>query len=186
VRLFVALAISEEVRERIAQLVREFRGFAPRANWIRAENLHVTLKFLGETPADKLEAICGALRTVRSSGAVKLRFHGLGFFPNEERAKVFWAGVETSENLPALAADTERTLTELGCPREQRRFAPHLTLARFEPAGVPQQLKAAVAKSAARDFGALRASEYHLIESKLKATGAEYTTLQSFAFTTET
>jgi RNA 2',3'-cyclic 3'-phosphodiesterase len=186
VRLFVALAISEEVRERIAQLVREFRGFAPRAKWIRAENLHVTLKFLGETPASQLKEICGALRTVRSSGAVELRFHGLGFFPTEERAKVFWAGAGASENLPTLAADTERTLTELGFPAKQRQFAPHLTLARFEPAGVPQQLKAAVANSSARDFGALQAREFHLIESKLKTTGAEYTTLQSFTFTTET
>jgi RNA 2',3'-cyclic 3'-phosphodiesterase len=185
VRLFVALAISQEVRERIAQLVRELCGYAPRAKWIRGENLHVTVKFLGENPASKLEAISGALRMVCSSGPVAMHFRGLGFFPSEERAKVLWAGVGGSENLPALAADIERSLAELGFPAEQRRFEPHLTLARFEPAGVPPKLKVAAAKSSAQDFGVVQAREFHLMESKLKPTGAEYTTLQSFPFRTE-
>jgi len=184
-RLFVALAIPGEVRERLAQLVREFRALAREAKWVRAENLHVTLKFLGEVPASKLDAICAALRAVRSGSVVELRFHGLGFFPGEERARVFWAGVNASENLQPLADEIERSLAALGFPAEQRRFTPHLTLARLEPPGVPPALKIAAEKSAAQDFGAARAREFHLIESKLKTTGAEYTTLQSFPFAAE-
>jgi len=184
-RLFIAIEISPDVRAALAALLKEFRAIAPQVKWVRPENMHITLKFLGETDSSKLSAMQGALSAIRSSQPVTLHFRGLGFFPNEKRAKVFWAGMDTSPNLPTLAAEIDQATHKLGFPLEERPFAPHLTLARFQPPGLPPKLAAAAQESASRDFGSLVAREFHLIESKLKPAGAEYTTLQSFPFVPE-
>jgi RNA 2',3'-cyclic 3'-phosphodiesterase len=184
-RLFVAIAIPSEVRDALSQLLQDLRGIAPKAKWVRAENLHVTLKFLGNTDAQKLEEIESALETVRSSQAVTLDFRGLGFFPNEKRPRVFWGGMEASANLRPLAESVDRCLHQVEFPVEERPFVPHLTLARFDPPGLPPALAEAVKKHCSENFGKAIAREFHLIESKLKSTGAEYTTIQSFPFVTE-
>jgi 2'-5' RNA ligase len=185
-RLFVALEIPGEIRDALALVLKELRGFAPLAKWVRAENLHVTLKFLGETESDKVSAIANALGSIRSEQPITLEFRGLGFFPNEKRPRVFWVGMESSPNLKILAEEIDQRLSRLGFPREDRPFTPHLTLARLNPPGLPPKLGYAVAENSSRNFGFFTTREFHLIESKLKSTGAEYTTVQSFSFATET
>lgn len=189
-RLFVALEIPSAVRENLATLMTELNALekqssGKKARWVRPENLHVTLKFIGETALDKLKGIVAALSTVRSGQPAELRFRGLGFFPNEKRPRVLWAGIAASPNLAAIAGDIEQQLEPLGFPREKRDFTPHLTLARFNPPGLSETLRAAVRENAERDFGALGAGDFHLIESQLKPSGAEYTTLHSFPFAAE-
>src|SRR5712692_4062615 len=181
-RLFVALEIPSAVRENLAALLKSIRAVSPRTRWVRPENLHVTLKFIGEVPETKLVAIRSALAGVCSDQPVTLDFRGLGFFPNDKHPRVFWAGIEASPNLITLAADIDKATEKLGIPREQRPFSPHLTLARFEAPRLPEKLRAAIQENAAREFGSLHTSRIHLIESKLKPSGAEYTTLESFAF----
>src|SRR5437660_5843500 len=181
-RLFVALEIPSMVRENLASLLESLRAVSPQTRWVRLENLHVTLKFIGEVPQAKLAGIRGALAGARSEQPVTLDFRGLGFFPNEKRPRVFWAGIEASPNLKTLAADIDGATEELGIPREQRPFSPHLTLARFEPPRLPEKLRAAIHENAAREFSSLRTNKFHLIESKLKSSGAEYTTVESFSF----
>ena len=181
-RLFVALEIPSAVRENLANLLQSLRAVSPQSKWVRPENLHVTLKFIGEAPEAKLAGIRVALAGVRSDQPVALEFRGLGFFPNEKHPRVFLAGIVASPNLKTLAADIDETTEKLGIPREQRPFSPHLTLARFEPPRLQEKLRAAIQENAARDFGSLRASQFHLIESKLKSSGAEYTTVESFSF----
>jgi 2'-5' RNA ligase len=185
VRLFVALEIPSAVRESLAELIRELRPFAPQAKWLRAENLHVTLKFIGEVANERLEAIRTALGEVRSKSFVTLEFRGLGFFPNEKHPRVFWAGIEAPANLGVLVAEIEGATEKPGTAREKRLFSPHLTLARFESPKLSDSFRAAIAENEARDFGSLRTSNFHLIESKLKPSAAEYTTLQTFQFAAE-
>jgi 2'-5' RNA ligase len=187
VRLFVALEIPSAVRDNFAALIKELRAAdaAPsktKTRWVRPENLHVTLKFIGHVEAGKLDTIRAALAEVHSSGPVEVRFRGLGFFPNEKRPRVLWAGIEVTPNLAALANEIEARLENLGIPRETREFAPHLTLARFDPPGISDRLRAAVQQNAAREFGSVRTGEFHLFESKTRPTGAEYTRLSSFSF----
>jgi RNA 2',3'-cyclic 3'-phosphodiesterase len=185
VRLFIAIEIPENIRTAFASLLNEFRAIAPQLKWVRAENLHVTLKFLGETESVKLAELRNVLSAVRSSEPVNLEFCGLGFFPNEKRPRVFWAGMETSPNLKTLAADIDQVTHRLGFPLEERPFAPHLTLARFPLPGIPPKFLQAIREKGAQTFGSLRTHDFHLIESKLKPTGAEYTTVQTFQFATE-
>jgi 2'-5' RNA ligase len=185
VRLFIAIEIPQSVRSTFASLLKDFSAIAPQVKWVRAENLHVTLKFLGETQSAKLGPLQNALSAVRSADPVNLEFRGLGFFPHEKRPRVFWAGMEASANLKTLAEEIDQATHPLGFPLEERPFTPHLTLARFQPPGIPPKLLQAIQEKSAQAFGSLRTGEFHLIESKLKPTGAEYTTVQTFHFATE-
>jgi len=182
VRLFVALEIAAAVRDNLATLIEELRNSEPKARWVRQENLHVTLKFFGETPSEKLEEIRRALLAVRSEQPVRLDFRGLGFFPNEKRPRVLWAGMDASPNVPSLAAGIDQALVKLGFPREDRPFTPHLTLARFSSPRVSDKLRIAIQQNMARESGRVKTNEFHLIESKLKPSGAEYRRLASFHF----
>ncbi len=184
-RLFIAIEIPENIRTGFASLLKEFRAIVPQGKWVRAENLHVTLKFLGETEPAKVEALQNVLTAIQSSEPASLEFRGLGFFPNDKRPRVFWAGMEASANLKSLASDIDQAAHRLGFPLEERPFTPHLTLARFPLPGIPPKLLQAMKEKSGQPFGSLRTREFHLIESKLKPTGAEYTTVQTFRFATE-
>jgi len=190
VRLFVALEMPSAVRERFAALISELRTLESKSSvkkprWVRPENLHVTLKFIGHVDPALLDPIRATLAKVRSDGPVDLRFRGLGFFPNAKRPRVLWAGTAASSNLSSLARDIDTSLAKLGISAEERAFTPHLTLARCDPSSISAAMAGAVERDSARDFGGLRTTQFHLIESKLKASGAEYTTLQSFVFAAE-
>jgi RNA 2',3'-cyclic 3'-phosphodiesterase len=182
VRLFVALEIPSAVRQNLATLLNSFRAITKGPRWGRAENLHVTLKFLGEIAEGKVDAVRSALGVIRSDRTVALEFRGLGFFPNEKHPRVFWTGMEASPNLKTLAGDIEGAMEKLGIPRERREFSPHLTLARFERPRLPEELRKLIADHQQREFGSLHTNEFHLIQSKLKPAGAEYTTVATFQF----
>jgi len=187
VRLFVGLEIPSKVRDEFAALINELRAAdssfsKSRARWVRPENLHVTLKFMGHVETGKLDAIRAALAEVHSDSPVEMGFRGLGFFPNGKRPRVFWAGMEASANLAPLASEIDARLKKLGIPVETRDFAPHLTLARFDPPGISDGLSEIAQQNIAREFGSARTGQFHLFESKTRPTGAEYTRLSSFSF----
>lgn len=184
-RLFVAIQIPEDIRASIASLLQEFRAIAPQIKWIRANNLHVTLKFLGETEPRRLSPIQVSLASVHTKNPVALDFSGLGFFPNAKRPNILWAAIQSSSNLQTIVAGIENQMHSLGYPKEDRVFTPHLTLAHLDKAVLPMTLKDTIAQNSARHFGNFIVRDFQLIESKLKSTGAEYTTVQSFSFVSE-
>ncbi len=181
-RLFVALAIPRQVRENLASLIRELRGVDANPKWINPDNLHVTLKFIGEVAPEKEMEIGDALAAVHAQQQVIAEFRDVGFFPDTRRPSVAWVGIESPPVLSLLAAEVNRALVPLGIPREEKPFIPHLTIARFKETRLSPVLRAEIEKWKSRKFGTLAASEFHLIESKLKSAGAEYTTLRSFRF----
>ena len=182
VRLFVALDIPEDVRAKLAALTAKLRPASKEARWPRIEGLHVTLKFIGETPAENAATIRAALDSIPPRAAIPIIFRCLGFFPNERRPRVLWAGVDSGPELAALAAAVEAALEPLGFAREERTFSPHLTLARFDNPGKLDALHAAIEKAGQLEFGAFTAQEFHLYQSVLKPGGAEYTRLSTFSF----
>src|SRR4051794_32794087 len=128
-RLFIALDIDEAVREGLIRFVEGVRNFAPDARWVKPESLHVTLKFIGEQPDTTVEKVKQALAEI-SAAATRIEFGGYGFFPNPKSARVFWIGMESGPQLARLAAAIDEKTATLGIPKENRRFSPHLTLAR--------------------------------------------------------
>jgi len=180
VRLFVALDLPGEVREALTALIAGLKPKSRDARWVEPRNLHVTLKFIGFIDASKLQPIQDALARVHSPQPIVLNFHDLGFFPNERRPRVFWCGVEGSSNLAALAADIDSALAPLGIESEKRAYIPHLTLARLKTDTGADALVRAAESMKARDFGPARETHFHLYESLLKPTGAQYNRLTSF------
>jgi RNA 2',3'-cyclic 3'-phosphodiesterase len=189
-RLFVAIEIPEDVRRSLAAWVARLRnsGGSSRTSraggprWTRIEGLHLTLKFIGEAPEDRLVGIRAALAAIHRGSAIDLRFRNTGFFPNEKQPRVFWAGIESGPELQSLVESVERQLVPLGFPREARAFQPHLTLARFPSAEGLDQLREQLASAAPAEFGASRAREFHLYQSVLRPDGAVHTRVASFDF----
>ena len=192
-RLFVALDIDSAIRERIARFLDGVREFAPDARWVHAESLHLTLKFIGEQPDRKLDAIKQALAAIHSP-ATNLSFQGYGFFPTPRSARVFWVGVEADERLAQLARLVERALKPLGMQPEDRVFSPHLTLARGKSAAPQrraddrpnrafQHLQEKLSALPPPEFGTMTAREFFLYQSKLSPAGSQYTRLQGFTLT---
>jgi RNA 2',3'-cyclic 3'-phosphodiesterase len=185
VRLFVALDFPDAVRERLRELIARLKAGSSGAKWVRSEGMHVTLKFIGETDPANLNPIRAALATIHSAQPVEMNFRGLGFFPHERQPRVLWCGVEASPNLPPLAANIADALVPLGFLYQERKFTPHLTLARFPDPNAVQGIVRAANELKSYEFGSAQGTEFHLIESKLKPTGGEYTRLASFPFIKE-
>jgi RNA 2',3'-cyclic 3'-phosphodiesterase len=182
VRLFVALDLTQEIREALREPMARLKPLVKTARWARPEGMHVTLKFIGHVHANKLDAIRAALATVRSDAPVEMQVRGMGFFPDERRPQVLWCGIEASVNLAPLAAETERALEPLGIPREKRKFTPHLTLARLKDSRGVDTLVRAAAEMKSRDFGSACETQFHLFESVTKPSGAEYRKIETYPF----
>ena len=189
-RLFVALDLDEEVRQRIAVYLEGMAGFAPDARWARAESLHVTLKFIGEQPEDGLGRLQDALAKIQAK-PFSMAFRGYGFFPTSRAPRVYWVGIEASADLPSLAAQVDATLAALAIPREEHAFTPHLTLARTG-SGAPrlrrdekssprfERLQKQLAAMATPDFGTMTTREFFLFRSQVTPGGSRYSKLASF------
>lgn len=133
-RLFIAITLPETARENISRLIRELDGRIPGSRWTPAENIHLTLKFLGAVAAAKIPQIQNCLDRVAGCRLpLAVRLEGLGVFPAGGRPRVVWAGVgEGREELRGLAEELDRGLAELGFPPEVRSYTPHLTLGRAQ------------------------------------------------------
>jgi RNA 2',3'-cyclic 3'-phosphodiesterase len=179
-RLFVALDIPDEVRAAIGALIAKLRVVCRSGRWVRIEGAHITLKFIGEVSAEKAADIKTALAAVPFHNPIHMSFRGLGFFPDARRPRVLWAGIKANADLGALAAAAETALEPLDIARERRAFSPHLTLARLESPRGLDGLNAWIAEGGPIEFGRAIANEFHLYESVLKRSGAEYTRLATY------
>jgi 2'-5' RNA ligase len=179
-RLFTALDLPNTLLATIDHLLERLRPTA-RLKWTPVSSLHITTKFIGEWPEARLEALISALREVPVSGPVDIEVRGLGWFPNPSSARVFWAGIRASPNLEDLARDTEKALAQLGIQPENRKFSPHLTLARIpQPAPALGDLRRAVASIPSEAFGQFRTEQFFLYQSRLSPKGSTYTKLAGF------
>jgi 2'-5' RNA ligase len=181
-RTFVAIDLPSEIRRNIARLTDLLRPAAPEVRWARPENLHFTLKFIGELSAGAIAEATNRLASIRVPEPLSLRVRGAGFFPNERAPRVIWLGLENGLALSALASQVEEVLFPLGIPKEKRPFAPHLTLGRLKiPAPVPAAQEI-LRRQEPLDFGSFVAKEFYLYESQLASSGSVYRKIARFAF----
>jgi len=191
-RIFIALDIDDAIRERISHFLEGVRGFAPDARWVRPESLHVTLKFIGEKPVEKVDEIKHLLATIRVT-AFDLSFRDVGFFPTPKAARVFWIGIQSGVSLAELAGAIDAATQSLGIPAEDHPFSPHLTLARGGGhSGAPgwrkedgpnrnfRLLQEKLAAMPVPEFGTMTAREFFLYQSELMRGGSRYTKLARF------
>ena len=179
-RAFIAIDLPENVRAALAQAQQAFRGPCHDARWTRPEGIHLTLKFLGEISDAQTKQVVEALAQLGRFEPFSVEVKGYGFFPQANRPRVFWAGVEAPPELAALAARVESRMEKVGFAREDRAFSPHLTLARFQVPRPQPALAAAVAAQASVSLGAFEVSEFFLFESRLLPQGAQYRKVKRF------
>jgi 2'-5' RNA ligase len=177
-RLFTAIDIPGDLTEALHSFVSRLRPTA-KISWSPIENLHITTKFIGEWPEQRLDEMKRVLASVPRTGSLEIAVKGLGWFPNPGRPRVFWAGVDGGGPLRTLARCTDGAAAELGVPGEKRDYSPHLTLARIRETVVLDRLHQALESLPAGcgfDFGSFRATEFFLYLS----AGGRYTQLAGF------
>jgi len=170
-RLFVSVPVPDELKTKVAALGKEIAQDG--VMLVRPENMHLTLKFLGEIDEKKIEDIEKKLSSVRFR-AFDCALRSVGVFPNENYVKVVWAGCESGNALESLAKDVIRSLSGYG---DDKRFTAHLTIARVKR---KIDLRSFLQKHKADEFGSFPVKEFHLMQSVLKPSGPEYSVLSSF------
>ena len=168
-RLFVALALPEEVRRRLEGL----RGGLPGARWQSAAQMHLTLRFIGEVDGSAFGEIGDALTRVEGE-AFSLTLEGVGRFPSRGRARIVWAGVVPNPALTQLRERTEAAVTGLGFAPEGRKFAPHVTLARLASRVPPHRLQEFMSYHGLFSSGPFPVHSFELFSSHIGAGGAHY------------
>lgn len=177
-RAFVAIFPPLKIRAAAVTEAREaIRGSAARVRWVRPENVHLTLKFLGDVREEILKYVDAALEEVCATHTpFDVELAELGAFPSTQRARVLWRGVGAGfEELRSLATDLEAALAPLGFERAERPYAPHLTVGRVRgrPASIDLPPDAEGAE--------FRVRHVELVESTLTPEGAVYETVETFA-----
>jgi len=177
VRTFVAVEISSESRKAAVRLIGRLRSAGADVKWVTPENLHLTLKFLGNVPAERLAEVCNVAEQAASAHApFTLEMRGAGAFPNPSRPRVIWLGTQAgSQQLTALAEAMEKRFEKLGFRREARRFHPHLTLGRVRRSGPAiGALARLLAEHADFDAGQCEIQQVVVFSSQLTRNGPIY------------
>jgi 2'-5' RNA ligase len=170
------------VADNLNELLQRLRPSA-RINWTPLANLHLTTKFIGQWPEERLPELTAALDTLRQRAPIRISAHGIGWLPNPHSPRILFVGVKAEGGLAALATDTDRTLEPLGVAPETRKYSPHLTLARIKEPGIPlASLRQAIADNDVQDFGEWTARGFHLYLSKPGPKGSVYTQIADFSF----
>jgi len=170
--------MSDEVRASVEALLIRLKGAGADVKWVRPDALHLTLKFLGEIPADRVERVKGVLQEIAPvHGKFELKVSDIGGFPSLRNPRVIWAGISASTELELLQADMEARLVEQGFERESRPFSPHLTLGRIRSKSNMADTLRILEETGTHSFGRVEVGHLLLMESRLKPGGAEYTPL---------
>ena len=184
-RLFAAIEVPQDVRDRIGQTARLLTDAGWRAKWVSPDNTHLTLKFYGSVERERLDVLKQALRgAVEPEAAFKLQASGAGVFPNPRRPRVLLLGLDGRglQSLSRLQSEIDRVSAALGFPLEERTYHPHLTVARFRPedfttlSGVERRL----AELSALPALSILVDRVTLFRSELRRTGPIYTPLEVF------
>lgn len=176
-RLFVALDVPTDVRDALAALrIGDLDG----ARWTKPEQIHLTLRFLGDTPDEHLPAVTAALAGIDTPPPLDLRLDGLTAFPSRRRPRVLVARIAPNDELMSLQQRIEDAVQHLGFEPEARPFRPHLTLARFQRADARAVHDFLRTHTAAATF---TANAFHLYASTLTPSGAVHERLASFPLT---
>jgi RNA 2',3'-cyclic 3'-phosphodiesterase len=186
VRAFVAVAIPPPLVEALRAVQRQLqsKARADLVRWTKPEQLHLTLKFLGNVPANRLEALEAALnRACQDQRPFPLALEHLGCFPNLRNPRVIWVGIGVQgEALPGLHRRIEEAARDFGDHSEERAFQPHLTIGRVktEPRRA-MQVGAAIEQTPLGSLGEWEVGEVELMQSELLPEGARYSKLAAFA-----
>jgi RNA 2',3'-cyclic 3'-phosphodiesterase len=172
-RLFFGLEIPPEIKNRLLKVRHSVSG----AKWQVDEQLHITLLFLGSAEEEQLNAVCDSAREIQNE-AFSVQIAGLGCFGQPRKPRALWAGVQPVTPMTDLQQALQKRLEQLGFVQENRKFRPHVTLARFKrEAG---SVEALLTEQGDQVFGEFPVTEFVLFDSKPGPTGSVYTVIKRF------
>ncbi len=179
IRCFIAIDLPEATRQGLDGVQEKLQQSRARVRWVRANNIHLTLKFLGNIHPDQVDDIAAVTaQTVQNEPPLTLRTAGLGAFPSQRNPRVIWMGVAGEvKRLTHIQTRLENNLQALGFASERRGFRAHLTLGRVKDKRNRQALIAAMTELEIPEFDSFDVTEIILYKSDLRPTGAIYTKL---------
>ncbi len=181
VRLFVAINLPPEIRTALWRAAQPLRDLDVSVRWIPAESIHMTLKFLGDVPAEREREVVGAVEsTVAGTSRFVLPVGGVGGFPSRGQTRVVWLGCEPVPALELLQDRLERRFEAIGFPISGRPFRPHLTLGRVRRSATSADVRALEPKMEALSYEAeVDVRSIDVMQSELSSRGARYTVLHA-------
>lgn len=134
IRLFIALKIEKEIQQKFNTIITDFKTKGGKVKWVDAKNLHITLKFLGNTDVKLVDSIISQLhKSAKNYQATESNFTTLGGFPHLRKPKVIWADIDKNKNLIIeVAQSIDNALSEINIEKNDKPFTPHLTLGRVK------------------------------------------------------
>ncbi|MGZ9235405.1 MAG: RNA 2',3'-cyclic phosphodiesterase [Anaerolineales bacterium] len=183
-RAFIAVEIPLELRKAVCEATAPLqKGIGSAVRWVPMENMHLTLKFLGDVSAANVEMLSQMLRAeVELIHCFDLHLSGLGSFPNLKRPRVLYIGIQAPATLEALQRGIDSDSRRLGYESEERGFSPHLTIGRVKQtvtATEQQIIRRALEETRIDSLGTARVDSVHLYKSDLRPSGSVYTRLYS-------
>jgi len=180
-RLFVAIELGEEFSRRLVEMQDALRAVAMGVSFTKPENLHLTLKFIGEVEEQRVSALCDALKGVPQVGQFDLNLIGPDFLPERGPIRIIGASVDGGEKLLSLQSAIEEACASQQIPRENRGYRPHITLARARRPlrrSAQNRLLEAIPESTS---GSMPVDEFVLMLSQLTDKGSQYSVLYKIA-----
>jgi 2'-5' RNA ligase len=174
-RCFISVELPEELKKNIYVHVEKLKAAGADVKWVRPENLHLTLKFLGDTQEELLKDINERLISLAAAhGSFFLHISGAGTFPNIKYPRIIWLGVHDSEQIIKLQHDIDKSMAGLGFEKDDKQFTPHLTIGRVKSMRNKDALIKELTILKEADFGKIEVINMTLMRSELKPGGAEH------------
>lgn len=178
-RTFIAVELPEDIKRKIEEVQNPLKKTDTYVSWVKPKNVHLTLKFLGEVEENRIEDVFyGTEKALKGAKSFTLSLKDMGGFPNLQRPKVIWVGVDKGEKeLAVMQKDIEEELLRVGYPKEGRAFSPHLTIGRVKSARNIEKLVALIEKTTFQTQE-VKIDEAVVMKSQLHPQGAIYTPLR--------
>ena len=181
-RLFIAIVLAKDIRNKLADVQSALQKVQPDIKLVEPDNIHLTLRFLGEVAEDKLPEVARAISAVENHPAFELELKGLGAFPMAQQPKVVWVkGVDNSHTTEKVYNDLETALIKAGFPPDDHKFSIHITLGRNKTPKYTNEFQGMMDKYCLESFGKQAAQKVSLIRSTLTPAGPIYTNIRDFS-----
>ncbi len=182
-RCFIAAELDKHIKQKLTDAQNLFRNLDGKFSWTKREQMHLTIKFLGSVPDSKIDELKRTISIALDNASIKpfeFSVNGLGSFPPARSPKILWVGVEQKSELLRLYDAIENELNSIGFPREQRKFTPHLTIARIKSKINTNACLKIIENNANFSAGNQRIEHITLFSSELTPSGAIYNIIERF------
>lgn len=180
IRAFLAIELDDDLKPKINKIVREFKKIDTKIKYVELQNLHLTLKFFGDIDTNGLDVLKDAIsRVVSEFEPFNIKIKGCGAFPNSNRIKVIWVGIEDDAVVKDLHDRLDKEFTKLGFDKD-RKFSTHLTIGRMKSGKNKAMVKSTIEEFGEFEIGEMQVSSISLKKSTLTPAGPIYDDVEIF------